>query len=223
MGDKKFTGRSLHIKVKAARGRRSSQTQWLQRQLNDPYVKEAKIQGYRSRAAFKLLEINEKFKIFSGHEKNIIDLGGAPGSWSQVVQQLSKGNKIIAVDLLPIDSLQGVQTIEGDFTDLEIQQEITDYFSGAQINIVLSDMAANTTGHKATDHLRIIDLCEQALIFALKHLAPGGHFVAKLFQGGADQDLLHLLKINFKTVKHFKPESSRANSAELYIVAMHRK
>lgn len=220
--------RGKFTEVKTAKRRKSSSTKWLKRQLNDPFVAKAKIDGYKSRAAYKLLEINDKFNILKPGA-NVIDLGAAPGGWSQVAAKIiqsdisSAKNKLIAIDLLPIDSIAGVTSFEKDFFDDDAKELIVNSLDGQLADIVLSDMAANTTGHSQTDHLRILDLCENALIFALTILKPGGCFIAKIFRGGAEHDLLTMVKQNFDKVKHFKPDSSRKESSEFYLVALNKK
>jgi 23S rRNA (uridine2552-2'-O)-methyltransferase len=220
--------RGKFVEVKTAKKRKTSSTRWLKRQLNDPFVAKSKLDGYRSRAAYKLVEINDKFQLLKPGD-NVVDLGAAPGGWSQVAAQIiksdSKGakNKLIAIDLLPIDGIGGVTSFEKNFYDEDAKDLIINSLDGQLADIVLSDMAANTTGHSSTDHLRIMDLCENALIFALTILKPGGHFVAKVFRGGAEHDLLEMVKQNFKKVKHFKPDSSRKESSEFYLVALERK
>ncbi len=217
--------RNKFVKVKTAKKRSISSNKWLSRQLNDPYVVKAKMAGYRSRAAYKLLEINDKFKLFRS-QMRIIDLGAAPGGWSQVAASLVKSTpnncSIVAMDLLPIDDIPGVISIQKDFFDLD-SPEIIKSLLGKEADIVMSDMAANTTGDHGTDHIRIMDLCEQAYEFALSVLRTDGHFIAKIFQGGAENQLLQKIKQNFKIVKHFKPNSSRKDSSELYLIAMHKK
>lgn len=230
MNSKSSGYRGKFTRVKTARGRKNSSTRWLKRQLNDPFVAKSKIDGYRSRAAYKLIEIDNKFKLLK-KGMNVVDLGAAPGGWSQIVAEMvgaDKDNvrdngKVIAIDLLEIEPISGVVSFKADFYDEETKDLIINELGGQLADIVVSDMAANTTGHSATDHLRIIDLCENALYFALKILKPGGHFVAKIFRGGAETDLLTVVKQNFKTVKHFKPESSRKESSEFYLIAMDRK
>lgn len=220
--------RGKFTEVKTAKRRKTSSTRWLKRQLNDPFVAKSKLDGYRSRAAYKLIEINDKFQILKPGA-NVVDLGAAPGGWSQVAAKIIKSdsekakNKLIAIDLLPIEGIGGVTSFEKDFYEDDAKDLIIDSLDRQYVDVVLSDMAANTTGHSQTDHLRIMDLCENALIFALKILKPGGHFVAKIFRGGAEGDLLDLVKQNFKKVKHFKPESSRKESSEFYLVALERK
>jgi len=220
--------RGKFTEVKTAKRRKTSSTRWLKRQLNDPFVAKSKLDGYRSRAAYKLIEINDKFQILKAGT-NVVDLGAAPGGWSQVAAKIIKSdvhgakNKLIAIDLLPIEGIGGVISFEKDFYEEDAKDLIIDSLNGQLADVVLSDMAANTTGHSQTDHLRIMDLCENALLFALKILKPGGHFVAKIFRGGAESELLNIAKQNFKKVKHFKPESSRKESSEFYLVAIERK
>lgn len=198
------------------------------RQLNDPYVAKSKLDGYRSRAAYKLLEINEKFKLLAPG-MNVVDLGAAPGGWSQVAAQVvnstshSAKNKVIAMDLLPIDHLPGVTSFQKDFFEEDAKHLIIQHLDNQLADVVMSDMAANTTGHRATDHLRIIDLCENAYLFAMTILKPGGHFIAKIFRGGTENELLAEIKQKFSIVKHFKPESSRKESSEFYLIALGKK
>jgi 23S rRNA (uridine2552-2'-O)-methyltransferase len=210
--------RNLKQRVKTANKRSLSSQKWLERQLNDPYVARAKREGYRSRAAYKLLEIDEKYKILKPGQK-IVDLGAAPGGWSQIAAKVvgPKG-KIVGIDLLPIDPMPGVEFIELDFLDESAPGRLIEMLGGPA-DVVMSDMAANTTGHKKTDHLRIIGLAEAAIYFAREILAPGGAFVAKVFQGGTAGALLAELKRAFTTVRHAKPAASRAESAETYVVA----
>jgi len=220
--------RSKFIAVKTAKKRKISSKTWLARQLNDPYVHKAKIEGYRSRSAYKLLEINEKFNILKPGLK-VVDLGAAPGGWSQVTTNIIKSNEfirnnslIVAVDLLEIEPIAGVQSIKKDFYAEDTERTIIEMLGG-NADIVMSDMAANTTGHATTDHIRTLDLCENALEFALKILKPGGHFIAKIFRGGTDNNLLTKIKLNFRIVKHFKPSSSRKESVEVYLIALNKK
>ncbi|WPY01004.1 Ribosomal RNA large subunit methyltransferase E [Candidatus Trichorickettsia mobilis] len=220
--------RNKSVKLKSARTRKASSNQWLQRQLNDPYVAKAKVDGYKSRAAYKLLEIHHKFKLFKPDAK-IVDLGAAPGSWSQVAAQLSRStkinpkyNNIVAVDLLPMETIPGVLFIQKDFLDADTSAIIIDNLPGGA-DVVISDMAANTTGHNATDYVRTLYLCECALDFALSILNPDGHFISKVFSGGTEHELLHKVKQNFKIVKHFKPAASRKESREYYLIALNRK
>jgi 23S rRNA (uridine2552-2'-O)-methyltransferase len=214
-------GRALKTRVKTARKRSLSSTLWLERQLNDPYVARAKREGYRSRAAFKLLEIEEKYKLFKPGQR-IVDLGAAPGGWSQVAAAKTcardgKG-RVIAIDLLEMEAIEGVEFRRQDFHDEDAPRRLRERLGGLADG-VLSDMAANATGHRATDHLRIVGLVELAADFACEALAPGGFFVAKVLQGGAEGELLARLKRTFTAVRHLKPKASRADSAELYLLA----
>lgn len=208
--------RSKRINVKTARGRKPSSTRWLARQLNDSFVIQAKKEGYRSRAAYKIIEINEKFKIFKKGMK-VLDLGAAPGGWSQVVSKITSTH-ILAVDLLEIEPIAGVQTMVKDFYENDAAEVIMATLGG-KVDVVMSDMAANTTGHTATDHLRIVVLCEKAAELSYEILKPGGCFIAKIFKGGTENSLLSAIKLKFSKVKHFKPKSSRPESAEEYLVA----
>ncbi len=214
-------GRSLKTRVKTARKRTLSSTLWLERQLNDPYVARAKREGYRSRAAYKLLEMDERFHLFKPGGR-IIDLGAAPGGWSQVAADRVKAKdgrgKVVGVDLLDMEELPGVTFAVKDFNDDDAPEMIKTMLGG-EANGVMSDMAANTTGHKQTDHLRIVALAELAAEFTMDVLAPGGFFVAKVLQGGTEGQLLTRLKRDFTTVRHVKPAASRADSAELYVLA----
>jgi 23S rRNA (uridine2552-2'-O)-methyltransferase len=206
-------------KVLTAKGRRISSTNWLKRQLNDPFTAEAKQRGYRSRAAFKILEIDEKFKIFKKGQK-ILDLGSAPGGWSQVVVEKVGKNNVLALDILQMDTIDGVDFVQQDFTKEGAESIILEKLNGKKCDVVLSDMAANTTGDKRTDHLRTLDLLEKAFDFSLKVLNRDGVFVGKVFQGGLEKKLFDRFKKNFASVKHFKPISSRKESVEMYIVAL---
>ena len=212
--------RQLSVRVKTARGRKPSSTRWLQRQLNDPYVSEAKRQGYRSRAAFKLKELDDRFG-FLRPGMRVVDLGAAPGGWTQVVVERIKAGqgRVVGIDILEWDPVPGAVTLVGDFTLPDAPDRIREALDGP-VDVVLSDMAAPTTGHAATDHLRIVALVEIALDFALSVLAPGGVFVAKVFQGGTERSVLEALKRDFSQVRHAKPPASRAESAETYVVAM---
>lgn len=208
----------LKQRVKTGRGRTASQKRWLERQLNDPYVARAKREGYRSRAAFKLLEIDERFKILKPGQR-IVDLGAAPGGWSQVAAKVvGPEGRIVGIDLLEIEPMVGVDFIALDFLDPTAPEVLTGLLGG-KADLVLSDMAANTTGHKQTDHLRIIGLAETAAEFAREILAPGGAYLAKVFQGGTEGSLLADLKRDFSAVRHVKPNASRADSSELYVLA----
>lgn len=215
----KGTGnRGLHTRVKTAKGRRLSSTRWLQRQLNDPYVQEAKRLGYRSRAAFKLIELDDKFGFLKKNAK-VIDLGAAPGGWTQVaMERIGEGGHVIGIDLLEMEAIPGADLIQGDFLDDDAPERLNALLGG-QADVVLSDMAAASTGHPQTDHLRIMGLLEVAADFAADVLAPGGAFVGKVLQGGTENELLAVLKRDFKTVKHAKPPASRSDSAEVYVVA----
>lgn len=204
-------------RVRTARGRTASSTRWLNRQLNDPYVRQAKAEGYRSRAAYKLIELDEKFGLLKTPSR-VVDLGVAPGGWSQVVLKRRPGASIVGIDLLPTDPLEGVTLLEMDFMDDAAPGAIAEALGGPP-DLVLSDMAANTVGHKATDHLRTMGLVEAAAWFAVENLAPGGAFVAKVLAGGTDAELLALLKRFFRIVKHAKPPASRKGSSEWYVIA----
>ncbi len=215
--------RSLVVHVKTAKGRKISSTRWLQRQLNDPYVQLAKQEGYRSRAAYKLLEINEKYKLFSKGQV-VIDLGAAPGGWSQVASQkvlagTPWGGKVLAIDLLAMEALSGVKILQQNFLSLS-EDDMLKWLDGQKADVILSDMAASASGHTLTDHLLIMQLCEDAFSFAQDHLKEGGAFVAKILQGGTENELLNLLKIHFAKVRHFKPKSSRSESAEMYVACL---
>ncbi len=211
------SGRNPEKRVKTARGRTASSNRWLSRQLNDPYVKQAKAEGYRSRAAYKLIELDEKFNLLKGAQR-VVDLGIAPGGWSQVVRKVAPRAAIVGIDLLPTEPIEGVTIFQMDFMADEAPEALESALDGAP-DLVLSDMAANTVGHKQTDHLRTMGLVETAADFAIQTLAPGGAFVAKVFAGGTDPDLLTLLKQKFATVKHAKPPASRKGSSEWYVIA----
>ena len=209
--------RMMHKKVKTARGRKISSKLWIERQINDPYVRKAKEKGYRSRAAFKLEELDEKFGLIKP-DSLIVDLGCAPGGWVQIA--LKKGaSKVVGIDLLAVDPIPGADLIEFDFMDEAAPGKIKSLL-GAEPDLVMSDLAANTTGHKQTDHLKTVALVEAAAEFAMETLRPGGHFVTKVFQGGAEKTLLDRLKRNFQRVQHAKPKSSRKGSPEIYLVAL---
>ncbi len=210
--------RQMTTRVKKKKFDESSRN-WLQRQLNDPYVARAKAEGYRARAAYKLIELDEKFHFLKKGAR-IVDLGAAPGGWAQVA--VKRGAKVVGIDLLPIEPLSGATFLEMDFLAPEAAAALIEILGGAP-DIVLSDMAANTTGHAKTDQIRTGALAEAAAEFALQHLVPGGAFVTKAFQGGLETELLTRLKQNFAKVSHAKPPASRAESAEVYVVALGRK
>lgn len=210
-------GKEVGKRVKTARGRTASSTRWLERQLNDPYVRQAKAEGYRSRAAYKLAELDDRFALLKRAER-VVDLGIAPGGWSQIVRKRAPKAAVVGIDLLPTEPLEGVTIFEMDFMADEAPQALTDALGGAP-DLVLSDMAANTVGHKQTDHLRTMGLVEAAAYFAVETLAEGGAFVAKVLAGGTDAELLALLKQHFRAVKHAKPPASRKGSSEWYVVA----
>jgi len=211
------SGRDSDRRVKTAKGRTASSTRWLERQLNDPYVKQAKADGYRSRAAYKLIELDEKFALLKGTER-VVDLGIAPGGWSQVVRKIAPRAAIVGIDLLPTEPIEGVTIFEMDFMDDAAPKALEEALEGAP-DLVMSDMAANTVGHKQTDHLRTMGLVEAGAWYAIETLAPGGAFIAKVLAGGTDAELLNLLKKHFRTVKHAKPPASRKGSSEWYVVA----
>ncbi len=211
------SGGDSERRLRSAKKRTASSARWLERQLNDPYVKQAKAAGYRSRAAFKLIELDEKFGLLR-QAKRVVDLGIAPGGWSQVVRQRAPRAKIVGIDLLETEPLEGVTILQMDFMDDAAPAALEAGLDGPP-DLVLSDMAANTVGHKQTDHLRTMGLVETAADFAIQTLAPGGAFVAKVLAGGTDTDLLALLKRHFSTVKHAKPPASRKGSSEWYVVA----
>lgn len=217
-GGPRSGARPLAVRVKSARRRKPSSTEWLARQLNDPFVAEAQRLGYRSRAAFKLIQLDERFHLLAPG-RSVVDLGCAPGGWTQIaVERIGATGKIVGIDLNPTDPLPGAALLQGDFREPETADRIRDLLGGPA-DLVLSDMAAPTTGHAATDHLRIVALAEEAFAFAETILRPGGAFVAKVFQGGAAGDLLAQLKKSFAEVRHAKPAASRAESAETYVVA----
>lgn len=214
--------RDLSVKVKTAKGRKLSSTRWLQRQLNDPYVADAKRDGYRSRAAYKLIEIDDKYALLKPG-MTVVDLGCAPGSWTQIgvqrIKSLEGEGRIIGLDLIEVEPIPGADLIVGDFLDEQTLKQLEAFCAGRDVDLVMSDMAPATTGHKSTDHLRIMALCEAALYFAYDCLAPNGTFLAKVFQGGTEADLLADMKKRFKTIRHIKPKASRADSSELYVLA----
>ena len=204
-------------RVRTARGRSASSTRWLERQLNDPYVRRARAENYRSRAAYKLLELDERFGLLKG-VTSVVDLGITPGGWSQVVRRRSAKAKIVGIDLLPTDPIDGVAILQMDFMDEEAPDRLKAELGGPA-DLVLSDMAANTVGHPQTDHLRTMALVEAGLEFAKEVLRPGGAFVAKVLAGGADSQLVAELKRHFASVKHAKPPASRKDSSEWYVIA----
>ena len=214
--------RGLTVRVKTAKGRKIASTRWLQRQLNDPYVEEAKRQGYRSRAAFKLIEIDDKYHLLKPG-KTVLDLGAAPGGWSQVaaarVKSADGKGKVIAADLNDIEPVAGVDFMVLDVTDPEAGEKIGAALGGEHADVVLSDMAASSIGHRQTDHLRVIGLAEAALDIAENTLTPGGAYLAKVLQGGAGQELVTRLRQDFTKVAHVKPKASRADSSEVYVLA----
>jgi 23S rRNA (uridine2552-2'-O)-methyltransferase len=210
-------GKDPDRRVKTARKRTASSTRWLERQLNDPYVKQAKAEGFRSRAAYKPIELDERFALLKGVQR-VVDLGIAPGGWSQVVRKRAQRAAIVGIDLLPTEPIEGVAILQMDFMAEQAPAALAEALGGPP-DLVLSDMAANTVGHKQTDHLRTMGLVEAAASFAVETLAPGGAFVAKVLAGGTDAELLALLKQHFRTVKHAKPPASRKGSSEWYVVA----
>lgn len=211
-------GRSLKQRVKTAKKKTVSQTRWLERQLNDPYVARAKREGWRSRAAFKIIEIDDKYHLLKPGSR-VVDLGAAPGGWSQVaVKRIGPKGKVVGIDLLDIEPIAGVDFAVMDFLDPDAPEKLRAMLGGPA-DVVMSDMAANATGHKKTDHLKIVALAELAIEFAREVLAPGGSFVAKVLQGGTEGTLLTDLKRDFAVVKHVKPAASRKDSAELYVLA----
>ncbi|MCW2248250.1 23S rRNA (uridine2552-2'-O)-methyltransferase [Azospirillum fermentarium] len=216
-------GRQAAVRVKTAKKRSVSSARWLERQLNDPYVAEAQKRGFRSRAAFKLLQLDDKFRLLAPGRR-VVDLGAAPGGWTQVAVERVRSNsstgggQVVGLDILEMDEVPGAITMQADFLDETAPGRLKAALGGPA-DVVLSDMAAPTTGHAQTDHLRIMGLAEAAYDFAEEVLAPGGAFVCKLFQGGAERDLLDRLKRDFAIVRHAKPAASRADSSETYLVA----
>lgn len=218
--------RQLRVRVKTAAKRTTSSNRWLERQLNDPYVAASKRDGMRSRAAYKLREIDDKYRFLKPGLR-VVDLGAAPGGWSQIAAErvrslegkgATKG-QVVAIDYLGVDPLPGVEIVMMDFTAADAESHLKSLMRDGGADIVLSDMAAPTVGHSRTDHIRIMGLAEQAAAFACDVLAPGGVFLCKVFQGGAERELLDVLKKNFATVRHVKPPASRSDSAELYVLA----
>lgn len=223
-GDGFGGARQLTTRVKTAKGRRISSTRWLQRQLNDPYVEAAQKAGLRSRASFKLIQIDDRYRVLKPGQK-VIDLGAAPGGWSLVAKERigvddeGVGGLVIAVDIAEMEAIPGVEVLLMDFMDEDADDRLIAMLGGERADVVMSDMAAPSTGHKQTDHLRIMGLCEAALAFARKVLAPGGVYLAKVLQGGTEGTLLTEMKRDFAVVRHVKPEASRSDSSELYVLA----
>ncbi len=212
------SGRQASVRVKTAKGRKKSSTRWLQRQLNDPYVAEAQRLGYRSRAAFKLAQLDEKYDLLKPGMK-VVDLGAAPGGWVQVaLQKVGDKGRVIGIDLLEIDPIPGADLLVGDFMEEDAPERLRALLDGPA-DAVISDMAASSTGHAPTDHLRIMALAEAALDFAEEVLSPGGFYLAKVLQGGSERTLLERLRQGFEKVRHVKPPASRPDSAELYVLA----
>jgi len=221
-GTGRKSDRDLKVRVKTSKGRKIGSTLWLQRQLNDPYVAKAKAEGLRSRAAYKLIELNERYNLLHKGQR-VVDLGAAPGGWSLVAAPIvgttAANPLIVGIDFLDMDPIPGVVLLKKDFNDEDAPDQLIAALGGHKADLVLSDMAAPTTGHRATDHIRIMALVELAADFAIKVLAPGGSFVTKVFQGGTEHELLALLKRHFSTTIHAKPPASRTGSAETYLVA----
>jgi 23S rRNA (uridine2552-2'-O)-methyltransferase len=211
------SGKDPHERLRTAKKRTASSARWLTRQLNDPYVKKAKADGYRSRAAYKLMELDDKFALVKG-SRRVVDLGVAPGGWTQVVRMRAPQAGVVGIDLLPTEPIEGATLFEMDFMADEAPDLLMEALGGAP-DLVMSDMAANTVGHKQTDHLRTMGLVETAADFAIQNLSEGGAFIAKVLAGGTDPTLLALLKQHFKTVKHAKPPASRKDSSEWYVIA----
>jgi 23S rRNA (uridine2552-2'-O)-methyltransferase len=222
-GGRSTGGRSTggRTRLKSRAGRSVSSARWLERQLNDPYVKRAQAEGYRARAAYKLIELDERFGLLAGAER-VVDLGAAPGSWCQVVLKRRPKAKLVGIDLLEVEPLAGLEFVQGDFLDDALEARLLELLGGPA-DLVLSDMAANTVGHPPTDHLRTMALVEAAADFAVRVLRPGGTFVAKVLGGGAEGPLVAELKRRFESVKHAKPPASRKQSSETYLVAVGRK
>jgi 23S rRNA (uridine2552-2'-O)-methyltransferase len=222
VGGGRKTETGLKVRVKTSKGRKIGSTLWLQRQLNDPYVARARTEGYRSRAAFKLIELDERYKLLKKGMR-IVDLGAAPGGWSQVAAKAIGSTEerplIVGIDYLGMDPIRGVTLLKKDFTDEDAPAQLIAAMGGLKADLVLSDMASPTTGHRATDHIRVVHLVEIAADFAIRVLAPGGSFVAKVFQGGTEHELLAILKRHFATTLHAKPPASRSGSAETYLIA----
>lgn len=217
MSKDKRTTRDKAVRVKSARGRKNSSTRWLQRQLNDPYVREAQRLGLRCRAAFKLMEIDEKLGLIKPGMR-VVDLGAAPGGWTQIIAQKNP-QQLIALDILEMEPMPGVTIFQKDFTDDDAPDILINELGGP-VDLVVSDIAPNTTGHGKTDHLRMMMLVEMAYDFSLQVLKPGGSFLAKVFQGGAENTLMAQMKKDFEKTRHIKPPSSRSDSSEQFVVAM---
>lgn len=217
-----FNERPLKTHLKKVKGRKASSTKWLQRQLNDPYVSKAHQMGFRGRAAFKIMQLDDQFHFFKPGRR-VVDLGCAPGGWSQVaverVKSTAQNPLVVGMDLLPAQPIAGALLVQMDFTSDEAPQKLQELLGGHRADIVLSDMAANTTGIHGIDHLRIMNLLEMAYDFACQILNPNGVFVAKIFQGGTENQFLAQMKQNFAVVKHAKPDASRKDSSEVYVVA----
>jgi len=212
---------NLFVKVKTAKKKTNSSTKWLQRQLNDHYVRQSKVDGYRSRSAYKLLQIDDKFNILK-NAQIVVDLGCAPGGWLQVAKQRMKSNNnnfIIGIDLLDLDPIEGVNIIKGDFLAEESVNQLQQILNNKKADLVMSDMASNSTGHKNTDHIRISYLCEKVFEFCDRNIAKNGNLIVKVLQGGTENNLLKSIKSKFQNVKHFKPDASRKDSRESYLVA----
>ena len=219
---KNFGGRERKVRLRSAKGRTPSQKSWLERQLNDPYVREARRLGLRARSAFKLMEIDDKYRLLRPGQ-SVVDLGAAPGSWSQVAaSRIGAGEgrgSVVAMDMNHVEAIPGVTVLKHDFLDDAAPALLRQALAGKRADVVLSDLAAHATGHRQTDHLRIVALCEAAFSFAGEALKPGGAFLCKVLQGGTESELLARLKRDFFTVKHVKPAASRSESAELYVLA----
>jgi 23S rRNA (uridine2552-2'-O)-methyltransferase len=219
-GNERPAGRGLRVRVKTAKGRKRGSTRWLERQLNDPYVAEAQKQGYRSRAAFKLAQIDDRFRLLR-RGAAVLDLGAAPGGWTQVaLKRVGREGRAVAVDLVAMDSIAGAETLALDVTAADAPRVLA---AKGAVDVVLSDMAPSTTGHRATDHLRSIALCEAAADIARDVLRPGGALVLKVLQGGGERDLVEALRADYETARLVKPEASRSESREIYIVATGRR
>ena len=212
----------VNQRVKTARGRRLSSTRWLERQLNDPYVSRAKLEGFRSRSAFKLAEIDDEFQFLKPGGR-IVDLGAAPGGWSQIAARRTSAEsgegKVVAIDMHSIEAIAGVTIFKQDFLEEGAAEALVEALGGDKADAVVSDMAAHATGHRQTDHFKIMALADAGLVFARQVLKPGGTYVCKVLRGGAESELLTALKQEFRNVRHFKPASSREDSAELFLVS----